>query len=112
MPFKTCLMCHGWPDHRPGCEMAGFPETEDDGHYDAQKVMDFVKTRNMERAEAIIDGVGHRRGTTDAVGLVDARQRIIGMSDRWDEADDPMWLDQFETDRILAEDDDAENGAT
>lgn len=27
------------------------------------------------------------------------------MSDRWDETDDPMWLDQFETDQILAEDD-------
>lgn len=38
--------------------MMGFPEPEDDGRYDAQKVMDFVKTRNIERAEAIAEAWG------------------------------------------------------
>lgn len=38
--------------------MIGFPEPEATGRYDEQKVMDFVKTRNMERAEAIIEAWG------------------------------------------------------
>ncbi len=58
MHKRDCLACHGWPDHRPGCEMIGFPEPEADGRWDAQKVMDFVKARNMERAEAIAEAWG------------------------------------------------------
>jgi hypothetical protein len=54
----TCGVCHGWPDHRPGCELEGFPLPDSNGQYDAQKVMDFVKTRNMERAEAIAEAWG------------------------------------------------------
>lgn len=51
-------MCHGWPDHQSGCELEGFPYPNEDGRYDEQKVMDFVKTRNMERAEAIAEAWG------------------------------------------------------
>ena len=56
---KRCMICDGWPpDHQPGCEMAGFPVPEPNGRYDARKVLDFVKTRNMERAEALIETYG------------------------------------------------------
>jgi hypothetical protein len=43
----------------------GCPDPEEDGRYDAQKLMDFVKTRNIARAEALIAAYG-----TDAIAMM------------------------------------------
>jgi hypothetical protein len=55
---QVCLACGGHARHYAGCEIEGFPFSEAGGRFDAQKVMDFVKTRNMARAEAIAEAWG------------------------------------------------------
>lgn len=55
---QVCGACGGHAEHRSGCEIEGFPFPGADGRFNVQKVMDFVDTRNIERAEAIAEAWG------------------------------------------------------
>lgn len=52
----NCPVCsHRWPDHRAGCDLSvsGCPQPDEDGQYPLQECSDWLKRRQMERAEAL-----------------------------------------------------------